>query len=294
MSIYSAAWYFLIYALIGWCLEVLFCTVNTGQLVNRGFLNGPVCPIYGFGGVLVIGLLQPVAGNMLLLYVGSVLVTSALELAAGILLKKVFHTSWWDYSDVPFNLGGYICLKFSLMWGVACVVLIRVVHPLVEAGVSLLPVVVGRVLLAVFYGLLLADVAVTVVAVSKMNMDLEEAGKIAAYLRQGSDRMAGALGATALQVAGKLEELELPEKREKAAQDMAAQKERLLDETNKLKTSWSEAKEKQRDELLLRQQRIRTRLLKAFPQMQNTRNKDAFNLMKQRLMKGRGDKDSEE
>ena len=124
-TIYELLCFFVIYSVLGWCLEVCFCTINTGQFVNRGFLNGPVCPIYGFGMVIVLVALTPLAHSLPVLFVGGALLTSALELAAGWILKKVFHTSWWDYSDVPFNLGGYICLKFSLAWGVAVVAVMK-------------------------------------------------------------------------------------------------------------------------------------------------------------------------
>ena len=113
-------WFFL-YGCIGWGVEVVYAAIKEHKLVNRGFLCGPICPIYGFGMVIVLVALTPLAHSLPVLFVGGALLTSALELAAGWILKKVFHTSWWDYSDVPFNLGGYICLKFSLAWGVAVV-----------------------------------------------------------------------------------------------------------------------------------------------------------------------------
>lgn len=138
-TIYELLCFFVIYSVLGWCLEVCFCTINTGQFVNRGFLNGPVCPIYGFGMVIVLVALTPLAHSLPVLFVGGALLTSALELAAGWILKKVFHTSWWDYSDVPFNLGGYICLKFSLAWGVAVVAVMKGVQPAVAALVRAVP-----------------------------------------------------------------------------------------------------------------------------------------------------------
>ena len=116
-SVYQLLWYFFIYAVLGWCVEVIFCTATTGQWVNRGFLNGPLCPIYGFGMVIVLLCLTPLQGSLPLLFLGSFLLTSALELVTGFVLKKAFHTTWWDYSDQPFNLGGYVCLGFSLAWG---------------------------------------------------------------------------------------------------------------------------------------------------------------------------------
>ena len=173
-TIYELLCFFVIYSVLGWCLEVCFCTINTGQFVNRGFLNGPVCPIYGFGMVIVLVALTPLAHSLPVLFVGGALLTSALELAAGWILKKVFHTSWWDYSDVPFNLGGYICLKFSLAWGGAVVAVMKGVQPAVAALVRAVPRTLGIVL-----------------------------------LHAGSDRLAEGLGDTALAVDGKLDATKL-------------------------------------------------------------------------------------
>ena len=117
-SLYHILAYFLIYSCIGWCLEVIYAAATTGQLVNRGFLNGPVCPIYGFGMIIVLFALTPLQHSILLLYIGGVILPSALELVGGWALYKLYHTRWWDYSDFPFNIGGYICLEFCLLWGV--------------------------------------------------------------------------------------------------------------------------------------------------------------------------------
>ena len=82
-SLYQILAFFLIYSCLGWCLEVIYAAVSTGQLVNRGFLNGPVCPIYGFGMIIVLFTLSPLADNLLLLYIGGVILPSVLELAGG-------------------------------------------------------------------------------------------------------------------------------------------------------------------------------------------------------------------
>ena len=128
MTIYNILWYFFIYAFLGWCLEVCFCSIQTGSFVNRGFLNGPVCPIYGFGMLIAGSSLAPVRDNLILLFFGGMVLASALELVGGWALKKLFHTTWWDYSDEPLNIGGYICLKFSLAWGVCVTFAVRVLH----------------------------------------------------------------------------------------------------------------------------------------------------------------------
>lgn len=128
MTFYELLWYFSIYSFLGWCMEVVFCTVRTGKLVNRGFLNGPVCPIYGFGMVIVLAVLGRFSDNIALLFFGGMVLTSALELVGGWALKKFFHTTWWDYSEKPLNIGGYICLQFSLAWGVCVVLAVRFLH----------------------------------------------------------------------------------------------------------------------------------------------------------------------
>ena len=114
-NIYQALWIFIIYAFLGWCSEVAFAAVNKGKFVNRGFLNGPVCPIYGVGMLIVVLCLWSLRDRPLLLFLGSALLTTALEFVTGFVLEKFFHDKWWDYSDMPFNIKGYVCLKFTVV-----------------------------------------------------------------------------------------------------------------------------------------------------------------------------------
>lgn len=145
-SLYHILAFFLIYSCLGWCVEVVYAAATTGQLVNRGFLNGPVCPIYGFGMILVLFFLTPLEDDLLLLYLGGVILPSALELVGGWALYKLYRTRWWDYTDKPFNIGGYVCLEFSLMWGVGAMVMVKVIHPTLAALVNIIPPLVGFVL----------------------------------------------------------------------------------------------------------------------------------------------------
>ena len=104
---YLLLWIFFVYAFLGWCTEVSFAALTSGRFVNRGFLNGPVCPIYGVGVVIVFFFLDPLRGNTFLLFLGSVLLTSLLEWVTGFVLEKIFHQRWWDYSNEPFNPVSY-------------------------------------------------------------------------------------------------------------------------------------------------------------------------------------------
>ena len=155
-SIYELLWLFFIYAFFGWCIEVVFCGLNEGHFINRGFLNGPVCPIYGVGGVIVVLCLTPIKDNLFLLFVGSALLTSILELITGFALDKIFHARWWDYTDMPFNIGGYICLKFSIYWGFVCIALMKGIHPVILGFVRFIPHMLGLVAV-VFFAAVLKD-----------------------------------------------------------------------------------------------------------------------------------------
>lgn len=136
--IYNYIWYFFIYSFLGWCLEVIYASLERKDFVNRGFLNGSYCPIYGFGAVCEIFLLTKFVNYPICLYIISVVITTVLEFITGYVLEKIFNLQWWDYTNEKFNIKGYICLKFSLLWGVASLVLMYILQPKVNIVVSLL------------------------------------------------------------------------------------------------------------------------------------------------------------
>ena len=208
-SLYQIFAYFLIYSCIGWCLEVIYAAVTTGKLINRGFLNGPVCPIYGFGMVIVLFALTPLSHSLLLLYLGGVLLPSALELVGGWALYKLYHTRWWDYSDYPFNIGGYVCLEFSLMWGVGAMVMVKAIHPTLAALVNIIPPLVGFVLMCLLYAVYAADVVATAIAASDLARELDALEKVADSMHAVSDAMTELLGTTALDMDQKMDESRL-------------------------------------------------------------------------------------
>ena len=127
-SWFQILWYFYIYGFLGWCSEVAFAAVAHGKFVNRGFVNGPICSIYGFGVMSVLLVLGPLKSSLWLLFGGSVLFTSAIEYLTGWVLEKVFHTRWWDYSKRRWNLDGYICLSSSIAWGFLTILLTEYIH----------------------------------------------------------------------------------------------------------------------------------------------------------------------
>lgn len=123
--------YFTIYSCIGWCIETIYMSIQLGRLAQRGFLFGPLCPIYGFGALLLILLLSSIK-NRLILFLAGTFITTFVEFAVSVLLEALFQKSWWDYSNEFLNIQGRVCLKFSLCWGVSAVILIQYIHPWVE------------------------------------------------------------------------------------------------------------------------------------------------------------------
>ncbi len=184
---------FTFYAFAGWCCEVVYAALATGKFVNRGFLNGPVCPVYGFGMLLVLAALTALSDNLLTLFAGSFVLTSAIEFLTGFLLEKVFHEKWWDYSDEHFNIKGYICLRFSLMWGFACTFVVRCVHPVVDGVINAMPNVIAVTLTAVISLLFVCDITVTLITILKLKKRIRLIEAITAEMKAVSDKIGGGL-----------------------------------------------------------------------------------------------------
>lgn len=188
LNFYNIISYFIIYSFFGWSLEVVYQAVEQGKFINRGFLNGPYCPIYGFGVIIVVGMLEPIKNNLIILYLGSVILTSLLELFTGFILEKIFNMKWWDYSQDKFNLHGYICLKFSLLWGVACLIVVRLIHPLIAVFVSKIPHTLGIIVISVIMLCFVSDMIFTILAIINFKKKIRILEGISAEMRKISDK----------------------------------------------------------------------------------------------------------
>ena len=281
---YLYAWYFYIYAFWGWCCEVCFAAVKERRFVNRGFLNGPVCPIYGFGVVLVVGLLTPVRGNLPALFFCSVLLTSALEWITGFVLEKAFHQKWWDYSNMPLNLNGYICPAFSLLWGLACVLMMDVIHPMVAGLVALIPRPVGTVLLVCLTALLLADLAATAATVVRLNQRLGQIDDLAAKIKAASDELGEGLAGSMITLTerGEILRENLAERRSARAADQEQLKSARADALRRRRAALEQLRQANED-LLSTYHFGQRRLLRAFPRMKSTRHGAALDALRERL-----------
>ena len=276
MSIYETGLYFFIYAILGWCAEVAFAAVKERKFVNRGFLNGPLCPIYGAGVVTVAVLLEPFHDRLLLLYLASAVLTTVMEGLTGWALDRLFHHKWWDYTGMPLNIGGYVCLPFSLVWGAACVAIVKVIHPAVEDLVAFLPELPGMILLLLMCCGLGADLAVTVNGILKWNRQLDALDKIAADLR----KLSGYMGENIYE--NVMDTIELHEKLDAAVEERKGQAEERFRQAQERILQAEELKARYRA-LAERTLRDGRRLVRAFPGIQSRRHKELLERIRERI-----------
>ena len=283
--------YFFVYAFLGWCTEVVYAAITEGKFVNRGFLNGPYCPIYGFGVIAVAEILKPIHGNFFLLFFGSVVVTSIIELITGFILEKIFNTRWWDYSDKPFNIGGYICPLFSLLWGIGCLVVVDKIHPMISELVSLIPDIPAIFILITLTITFVIDLIATVNTIFKLNKKLERIEELSAIIKKSSDELGESLAEGAIALTAKKEEIEdkLYQGKEKLEERIENTK-RVLDTDiaamlqNK-KESLEHKKHALNKELFETNIFDHRRLLNAFPGLKSQQNKEALKILKEHINK---------
>ena len=156
--------YFILYSFLGWVMETCYCSIVEQRLVARGFLYGPICPIYGGGVVLMILFFTPLKQNLVLFYVVAVAVMTSWEYLVGWVLEAATHVKYWDYSQFRFNLKGRVCLWVALTWGVLSYLVIFFIHPPIQELVERLPVWLEFMLCGAFLALLSVDAVLTIQA----------------------------------------------------------------------------------------------------------------------------------
>ena len=315
MTYYQIAAYFLIYSFLGWCLEVVYQAIKRGKVINRGFLNGPVCPVYGFGVIAVFALTKTVlpnlyamseermsagseAGELIILFLMGMILTTLIELIAGWLLDVCFHARWWDYSNVPLNFKGYICLPFSIIWGVAIVFVVKVVQPLMEKGSTFNePTQAGWIIMAILYVIYVADFIVTVLIVAGMNKKLTELDEIQQKMRIVSNGLSKTLGENTIQTQQKLDETKA--QAQQKIGETKAQAQQKMDEARlqahlagaEMKELQEEAMEKLRARKAALEQQLLAhklfgagRLIRAFPGAVHERHGSVLDALKEKAV----------
>lgn len=158
---------FVIYSFLGWILEEIFAAFKYGKFINRGFMNGPLCPVYGFSMIIVISNLRDLAEYPIIQFIEAVIIVTVMEYITGALMLRITGKRLWDYSNKKVNLNGYICLEYSVLWGTCAVIVFWLVHPFLYIASQLIPLSVKNVIVIVCCVLFLCDLVVTIGAVFK-------------------------------------------------------------------------------------------------------------------------------
>lgn len=152
--------FFFVYSVIGWILEVINCYGWYGKIVNRGFLIGPYCPIYGCGAVLMT-LLIPSSNDLISVFLKALAICTILEYITSYLMEKLFKTRWWDYTSKKFNLEGRVCLETAILFGIGGSVIIKVSNPIITDIMNSIPEVILNILLVIMIIIFVTDVIVS-------------------------------------------------------------------------------------------------------------------------------------
>ena len=166
--------YFIIYSICGWIMESFFRSIAEKKLINTGFLNGPFCPIYGIGAIIMILLLGKFENSIVLLYITSFFILSIWEYVVGIYLEKVFKTKYWDYSDHKINIKGRVCLLNSLFWGFLGVVFIKFIHPFVEEKLLLVNSIGLTIVVLIITVIFIIDTLISIIKVKNIKTTLDK------------------------------------------------------------------------------------------------------------------------
>ncbi len=255
--------YFIIYSFLGWGMETIYCSIPARHFVQRGFLYGPICPIYGVGVLMMICWFAPLMGSPVLFYLTATVCMSAWEYFVGWFLETTTHIKYWDYSDKPFNLKGRICLQICLAWGALSFLVLYFIQPRVAALVAGVPTLLRYVLCGFFLGVLTSDAAATIYQLAKTAQLLERVQQAGEELRLqvhlGREELGDRLSEAREAFTGRLEDL-VPEELDEAGRALKARY----------------------DELLARTEYLSRRLRNRYSGMRSTRAADALESVKRR------------
>ncbi len=176
--------FFFIYSFLGWVTEELFAAFKYGRFVNRGFLNGPMCPVYGISMFVIFNVLSDYSLQPFWQFIGAIGIVTVIEYVTGAFLRKVTGRRFWDYRDMPCNLNGYICLRYSIFWGILAVTAMWLVQPPIYILLLLLPKQILKVVLCSVGIVFAIDLIVTLAAALHLNLKGGMAENVASQANQ--------------------------------------------------------------------------------------------------------------
>ena len=171
--VYNYMLYFFIYSFLGWVCESIYCSCLQKKIINRGFLNGPVCPVYGVGALIIIIGCWSYRDSMIGVFISGMILTSMLEYITATILEKLFHAKWWDYSNHKCNINGKVCLLNSTMFGIMSVFVVEFLHPFIINNLEKMNTTVLYVLLIFAIITMISDLIVTARALGTLTLKVD-------------------------------------------------------------------------------------------------------------------------
>ena len=168
---------FMIYSFIGWIMEVIVCWFPTKKFVNRGFLIGPYCPIYGYGCLLIIILLKNSINDPIALFLKAIVICSLLEYFTSLFMEKLFHARWWDYSNKKFNINGRICLETMIPFGILACLVMYILNPFFESLLNLMPSIILHIVSIILFIIYIVDNIISFKIISNVSKTVKQAAK---------------------------------------------------------------------------------------------------------------------
>jgi len=161
---------FVIYSVIGWCIEVVYTYIREKNWVNRGFLIGPYCPIYGYGCLLIFLCLDKYKDDLIVLFLMSVILCSVLEYITSSLMERIFKARWWDYSDRKYNINGRICLETLIPFGILGSVFTLFVNPFITGLLLKIPSTILTVIAIILLIIYVLDTIISYTIITKLHL----------------------------------------------------------------------------------------------------------------------------
>jgi len=168
---------FLVYSFLGWLMEVIGKLITMKKFINRGFLIGPYCQIYGTGAILVTFLLKRYVNDPITLFIMAILVCGILEYLTSYFMEKIFHARWWDYSQRRFNINGRVCLNTIIPFGLLGMFIMYVSNPFLIAKLEALPELYLNILVGILFLLYVIDYIVSTNVIRYVGKTTKEIGK---------------------------------------------------------------------------------------------------------------------
>lgn len=289
VDFYYVFYIFIFYGVFGWIYESCLVSIQKKSLVNRGFLNGPIIPIYGCGALFIYLFFWEHRSNLFLVFLGGALLATTIEYITSLLMELLFHTRWWDYSQYPFNLKGRVCLMVSLFWGLLTILMLHIFQPGIQFLIDRIPRRTGELIGYVIIPLFVMDIVSAVITSVKLD-------RILMRLQNLRQDMTEYIGSTKIYETGedlidKLSNLRMSGlfSEVRTTFDTWLHNAKLNRQSNKseLKDLKPEIEAKMR-EFFGRYQNIKTqkahiRLLKAFPTMKVGKREDALNDLREKI-----------